>query len=258
MAPDQERGADAKIAQNCVDRSCLACVLLCGSGVGAAAQNRVGPCVHDRAVQARRSDFWAACAACHAADLNGGNGPALKGETFVNHWMEGSLDRLFDRVRSMPPGGANLGSAESVDVLAYLLYVNDFPAGARELKAEAVRDIQIQGKNGPAPVPNFALVEVVGCLAPGSNGAWMLLNGSEPVRTRSPMQSTELEIAAAKAKPLGKQTFELMDVAYFSNAFHPDSHAGNKVNAKGFLIRSATNAKINVTWVEELAGDCVR
>ncbi len=184
------------------------------------------------------------------------NGPALKGEVFVNHWMEGSLDALFARVKSMPPNRANLGGSAYVDLLAFLLDANAFPAGAQELNAEATPGIQIQGKNGPAPVPNFALVDVVGCFARGPHDTWMLSNGSEPVRTRSPMQPTESEIAAARAKPLGSQTFQLLDVEYFSNAFHPEAHAGHKVNAKGFLIRTGTEVKINVTWVEMLAADC--
>jgi len=164
--------------------------------------------------------FASACAACHGPDLNGVNGPALKGEAFVNHWMEGSLDAWFARVKSMPPNRANLG--------------------------------------GPAPVPSFALVDVVGCLARGPNDTWMLTNGSEPARTRSPMQPTESEIAAARAKPLGSQKFQLLDVEYFSNAFHPEAHAGHQVDAKGFLIRSGTDVRINVTWVEMLAADCGR
>jgi len=72
------------------------------------------------------------------------------------------------------------------------------------------------------------------------------------------MQPTEAEIAAAKAKSLGSQTLQLLDVEYFSNAFHPEAHAGHRVNAKGFLIRSGTEVKINVTWVEMLAADCGR
>ena len=70
------------------------------------------------------------------------------------------------------------------------------------------------------------------------------------------MQPTESEIAAARAKPLGSQTFQLLDVDYFSNDFHPEAHAGQKVNAKGFLIRAGTEVRINVTWVEMLAADC--
>jgi cytochrome c553 len=200
--------------------------------------------------------FATTCAACHAADLSGGNGPALKGEVFLNHWTEGSLDALFARVKAMPPNRANLGASAYVDLLAFLLDANAFPAGAQELNVEAIPGIQIQGKNGPGPVPNFALVDVVGCFARGPSETWMLSNGSEPVRTRSPMQPTETEIAAARAKPLGSQTFQLMDVEYFSNAFHPEAHVGHKVSAKGFLIRTGTEAKINVTWVEMLSADC--
>jgi cytochrome c553 len=202
--------------------------------------------------------FATTCAACHSADLGGGNGPALKGEVFVNHFMEGSLDALFARVKSMPPNRANLGEVAYVDLVAFLLNANAFPAGAQELNVEAIPNIQIQGKNGPAPVPNFALVDVVGCFAGGPHDTWMLTNGSEPVRTRSPMQPTESEIGAARAKPLGNQTIQLLDVEYFSNTFHPEAHAGNKVNAKGFLIRTGTDVKINVTWVEMLAPDCGR
>ncbi len=200
--------------------------------------------------------FATTCAACHAADLTGANGPALKGDVFIAHWMEGSLDGLFARVKSMPPNRANLGESAYLDLVAFLLDANAFPAGKQELKAEAVPAIQIQGKNGPAPVPNFALVDVVGCFARGPQDTWVLSNGSEPVRTRSPLQPTESEIAAAKAKPLGNQTIQLQDVEYFSNAFHPEGHAGHKVNAKGFLMRAGTDVKINVTWVEMLAADC--
>ena len=147
-----------------------------------------------------KTTFATTCAACHGADLSGGNGPALKGDVFLNHWMEGSLDALFAKVKSMPPNRANLGDNAYVDLLAFLLDANAFPAGAQELKAEAIPNVQVQGKNGPAPVPNFALVDVVGCFARGPKDTWMLTNGSEPARTRSPMQPTESEIAAAKGE----------------------------------------------------------
>jgi cytochrome c553 len=202
--------------------------------------------------------FTTTCAACHGADLTGASGPALKSDLFLNHWLEGSLDALFARVKSMPPNRANLGDNAYVDLVAFLLEANAFPAGAQELKPEATTGIQVQGKNGPAPIPAFALVDVVGCFARGEHDTWMLTNGSEPARTRNPMQPTEPEIAAAKAKPLGSQAVQLLDVEYFSNAFHPEAHVGHKVDAKGFLIRSGTDLKINVTWAEMLAADCGR
>ena len=202
--------------------------------------------------------FATTCTACHGSDLSGLSGPALKGEVFSSHWMEGGLDALFARVKSMPPNRANLGEVAHVDLLAFLLDANAFPAGAHELNAEAIPNIQIQGKNGPAPVPNFALVDVVGCFTRGPHDTWMLTNGSEPARTRSPMQPTEPEIAAARAKPLGSQTFQLLDAEYFSNSFHAEAHAGHKVNAKGFLIRAGADMRINVTWVEMLEAECGR
>lgn len=205
-----------------------------------------------------KTTYASTCAPCHGADLNGVNRPALKGEVFLSHWMEGSLDALFTRVQSMPPNRANLGDTAYVEILAFLLDANAFPAGAQELKAEAIPNIQVQGKNGPAPVPNFALVDVVGCFARGPHDTWMLTNGSEPVRTRNPMQPAEPEIAAAKAKPLGSETFQLLDAEYFSSAFHPEAHAGHKMDAKGFLIRAGADVKINVTWIEMLAADCGR
>ena len=146
--------------------------------------------------------FATTCAVCHGADLSGVNRPTLKGEVFLNHWMEGSLDALLTHVKSMPPNRANLGDIAYVDLLAFLLDANAFPAGAQELNVEAIPNIQVQGKNGPAPVPNSALVDVVGCFVRGPHDTWMLTNGSEPARTRSPIQPTESEIAAARAKPL--------------------------------------------------------
>lgn len=209
-----------------------------------------------------KASFAANCAVCHGADLNGVNRPPLKGELFLNHWLEGSLDALFTHVKAMPPGRANLGDGPYVDLLAFLLEANAFPAGARELNAEAIPNIQVQGQHGPAPVPNFALVDVVGCLTRGPRDTphekWTLTNGSEPARTRSPIQPSEPEMTAARAKPLGSQTFQLLDVEFFSGAFHPETHLGHKVNAKGFLIRAGADVRINVTWVEMLAPDCGR
>ena len=204
-----------------------------------------------------RTIFSAACADCHGADLSGSNRVPLKGEIFLNHWMEGGLDALFDRVKSMP-NRANLDDNAHADVLAFLLEANGFPPGVQELKASATASIQVQGKNGPSPVPNFALVDVVACFSRGPRNTWTLTNGSEPSRTRNPGQPTALEIAAAKAKPLGSHAFQLLDIEYVGAAFHPEAHAGHKVNAKGFLIRTRTEDRINVTWVEVLAADCGR
>src|SRR5262249_40138057 len=56
-----------------------------------------------------KATFATTGAACHGADLTAANRPPLRGEAFLNHWMEGSLDALFGHVKSMPPNRANLG-----------------------------------------------------------------------------------------------------------------------------------------------------
>ena len=78
-----------------------------------------------------KAPFATVCAPCHGTDLNGVNRPPLKGEVFMSHWMEDTLDSLFARVKSMPPKGANQGEIAYVDLLAFLLDANAFPAGRR-------------------------------------------------------------------------------------------------------------------------------
>jgi mono/diheme cytochrome c family protein len=76
------------------------------------------------------------CAACHGADLNGGeSAPPLVGGTFLSNWNTLTVGDLFERIReSMPqdnPG--RLSRQQDADVLAFMLQVNEFPAGKTEL-----------------------------------------------------------------------------------------------------------------------------
>jgi S-disulfanyl-L-cysteine oxidoreductase SoxD len=76
------------------------------------------------------------CAACHGADLNGGeSAPALVGGVFLSNWNTLTVGDLFERVRqSMPqdnPG--RLSRQQDADVLALMLQANEFPAGKTEL-----------------------------------------------------------------------------------------------------------------------------
>ena len=50
------------------------------------------------------------------------------------------------------------------EVIASILEANGFPSGRHELvPGAALAAIHIEGKNGPAPVPNYAMVQVFGC-----------------------------------------------------------------------------------------------
>src|SRR4030095_7230367 len=75
------------------------------------------------------------CNGCHGAELAGDRGPSLKGDRFIAAWENGSVNRLFSKIRdTMPPLNAEQVPANTkVDIVAYLLEVNGFPAGSSEL-----------------------------------------------------------------------------------------------------------------------------
>jgi S-disulfanyl-L-cysteine oxidoreductase SoxD len=91
------------------------------------------------AEQARRGAtiFKDNCSACHAEDLTGADGPALKGEPFTIVWEGRTLDRLFQRLRRMPPRRTALELEEYRDALAFILQENGYPAGEHELSTDA-------------------------------------------------------------------------------------------------------------------------
>jgi hypothetical protein len=91
------------------------------------------------AEQAKRGEaiFQDNCSVCHAEDLTGADGPALKGELFTLVWEGRALGRLFQRLRRMPPRKAPLELEESRDALAFILQANGYPAGERELSTDA-------------------------------------------------------------------------------------------------------------------------
>ena len=103
--------------------------------------------------QARRgeSQYGRNCEMCHGADLSGNpvdEIPALAWDAFLMHWNDKTIKDLFDSIRrSMPqdkPGSLN--ARAYVDVIAYMLRVNKFPSGSREigLNPDALAQIVIE------------------------------------------------------------------------------------------------------------------
>ena len=78
------------------------------------------------------------CANCHGDDLAGiERAPAVAGGTFVQTWHGASLKKLFERIELMPPEKPkSLTPKHYVDLLAYLLSANRFPAGPRPLELD--------------------------------------------------------------------------------------------------------------------------
>src|SRR3954470_3881656 len=155
------------------------------------------------------------CGGCHKLDLTGDRGPALKGDDFLAHWENGSVVTLFDKIReTMPPNAPNETTDDAkIDIVAYLLQQNGFPAGRTELRADAdsLGIIDLVRKGQTNTIPNFSLVQVVGCLSPGTNNTWTLSRTSEPVLTRDDEPSAAA-LRTAQAKSLGAQSFTLVSV----------------------------------------------
>ena len=194
------------------------------------------------------------CAACHGANLDGtSEARPLAGERFMQDWSEDNLDNLFGRIQRLMPydDPGSLDAGEYLDSLAYILQFNEFPAGGSELVADRIADIRIEGKDGPGPVPSFALVQVVGCLTAGADGDWTLTRSTRAARTRDPAASSPDVLGALDAQPLGGRTFTLMS-AYPD----PAQHAGHKMEAKGFLIRNPAGDRINLSSLEMIAERC--
>ncbi|MES1262142.1 MAG: cytochrome c [Acidobacteriota bacterium] len=209
------------------------------------------------AAQASRgeADYAAECSRCHRDDLSGYNN-ALIGGRFMDRWREDSLDNFFVLLRNTMPRNApqSLGDEAYLDIVAYILQQNSFPAGPKDLTAAALRDIRVEGRQGPAPVPDFALVSVVGCLTQAADGTWIVTQASEPVRTRDPKDSTPEELQVLARQAPGTHTFRLMD----PTSVQAKPPKGHQVEAKGFLIRQPNADGLNPTSLQSIAPACSR
>ena len=207
------------------------------------------------AAQAQRGNatYLDKCARCHKDDLSGYQS-VLKSDNFMRHWREDNLQSLYTTIKTTMPRDtpASLSDGAYLDILTFILQANDFPAGTQELTMEALPNIQIEEKSGKLEVPSGTLVDVIGCLVQNSDNGWVLDLASEPIRTRDPDNSTEEQLKAREAKPLGTRKFGLMDIA----AYHPDSKKGHKVEAKGLLIKNAGDDRINLTALQMTNSMC--
>src|SRR4029078_1655680 len=181
--------------------------------------------------------FESNCTTCHREP--GGTAPVLGAERFPKTFSDATLQVVFTTIKTTMPRNApgSLSDAEYVDVVAHLLKINSYADGMNELAVADLPAIKIPGQTGSL---DFALVQVVGCLA--QNGrVWTLSRATEPVRTREPEAPNDHAVARLDATTLGDRTFRLQQV-YGAPAGWKDQ----KVVAKGFLTKSGNDARVNV------------
>jgi S-disulfanyl-L-cysteine oxidoreductase SoxD len=81
--------------------------------------------------------YQSACASCHGAELTSSDPefPSLTGPQFNWNWRKKTLAERLHRVRTtMPPNAiGSLSDQEHLDIIAYVLKANGYPAGQKEL-----------------------------------------------------------------------------------------------------------------------------
>jgi quinoprotein glucose dehydrogenase len=211
------------------------------------------------AAQAMRGEaaYQMHCGGCHGETLDGRAMGALRGDKFLDRWREESLTPLFDHIRTRMPANAagSLSSSAYLDILAYILQVNTYPPGPRELTADSAGKFKLVGKGGPKPLGSNTLVTVIGCFT-GASGEWTVDKATEPVRTRNADEITAEERSRATTLPLGSQGFQLENLDELPPGFKPEALQGHKVAAKGVLLRRQGKDRINVLAIESVGSDC--
>ena len=78
------------------------------------------------------------CADCHGDDLAGiEQAPPLAGTAFGEKWNKADLRKLYELVEAMPPKKPkSLTAKQYTDILSYLLFANEMPAGTTPLDAD--------------------------------------------------------------------------------------------------------------------------
>ena len=204
--------------------------------------------------QARRgrASYNASCASCHRDDLTGYEG-ALKGQKFVDRWREEALESLYSNIkRSMPrnaPG--TLETATYLDIVAYILQQNGFPAGVSDLSPGNLKSIQVTGKNGTESLPIGALVQVYGCITENPANAWSLAGATKAVRTRNPDKSSDADLKQSQAELPGNAHYSLVDAVFY----HPERYKDQMAEVKGFLVADPKDG-ISVTSLASLSTPC--
>ena len=93
----------------------------------------------DEQAQRGEDTYMQECAACHLDDLLGdGIAPPLLGVPFYFRWSELSIGDMYAAIRTTMPQGApaSLSTQGYIDIIAFLLQVNEYPSGDSELPTE--------------------------------------------------------------------------------------------------------------------------
>jgi len=119
---------------------------------GAQAGKTVWDGVYSDAQSTRGQDLSkASCVTCHGENLAGSDlAPGLQGDDFKAAWSGRTAAELFEKIQTTMPADrvGTLKPPQSADLVAFILKLNEYPAGSSELASEmpALQQIKITGK----------------------------------------------------------------------------------------------------------------
>ena len=133
-----------------------------------------------------RRRYASTCQGCHAADLSGGVGSALKGDRFRSDWGGLPLARLLERIRTMPPGApAPQPEDAAVELLAHILAGNGFPAG-KSTRLNGLTIFVFSPASDPTPCRISHSCRSSAASSSRTPGEWLITSATAPVRTTNP------------------------------------------------------------------------
>ena len=192
------------------------------------------------------------CSTCHgfagAFEGNPSMFPPLAGDVFIEGMTLRPVAYLHTYILENKPreNPGSLSPDVSLDLAAFILSQNGFPAGDTELTAASAAAAQIVPEGGAAALPASTLVRVVGCLAEGEEAGWVINNAVAPAR----LGGNDVDPAAA-GLALGDDSFELLFVLS-----RLDNLVGHRVWVRGLLVGEGGVDGVNVSRVESLSEVC--
>jgi hypothetical protein len=196
------------------------------------------------------------CSGCHGDFLDGDGANervvGLSGVTFADNWESTSVYDLFIKIaKTMPRSAAgSLASRDVLDLVAFLLQYNGFPAGVPLADTPDLALIDIVDKEGPRPLRPGAGVRAVGCLTQ-TGDTWTLTRAAAPVRTKNPAVSVAADLVRARTMALGSRT-----IAITSVKAGPDVRPGVKAEVKGVFSSGGAGDGIAVMSLQVVAPAC--
>jgi cytochrome c553 len=194
------------------------------------------------------------CTKCHLDTLEGreqtggGNGgAALIGLRFVQDYGESKVSKLVNKILVDKPveNPGTLNDQVALDIAAYILMKNNYPAGRADLTNDVAGATWIPGPPGATGVATHTIVTSTGCLFKDPSNSWLLKNAAD-------LKPVAAEASGSGSGATSTNTFRLLDAYHYDAA----SQAGHTVKVVGYLVRLGAEIRVSLTSLQTVASSC--